>query len=91
MLSHHCNCVLSSWKLLLLWQDDPELEAIRQRRMQELMGHGGGGGGAPQSREQQQAQEEQKREAEENRQLMLARVLSSEARERRKVFLTCSR
>jgi len=62
--------------------DDPELEAIRQRRMQELMGHGGGGGGAPQSREQQQAQEEQKREAEEHRQLMLARVLSSEARER---------
>jgi hypothetical protein len=44
MLSHHCNCVLSSWKLLLWWQDDPELEAIRQRRMQELMGHGGGGG-----------------------------------------------
>jgi len=28
----------------LWWQDDPELEAIRQRRMQELMGHGGGGG-----------------------------------------------
>jgi len=44
MLSHHCSCVLSSWKLLLWWQDDPELEAIRQRRMQELMGHGGGGG-----------------------------------------------
>lgn len=65
---------------------DSELDAIRQRRMQELMaqrgGGGGGGGGAPQNLEQQQAQEEQQREAAERRQMMLARVLSSEARER---------
>eukprot|EP00250_Pteridium_aquilinum_P017773 c2377_g1_i1 orf=210-608(+) len=64
--------------------DDPELEAIRQRRIRELMSQGGGSGagGNAQNREQQQAQEEQKREAEERRQMMLARVLSSEARER---------
>jgi programmed cell death protein 5 len=63
---------------------DSELDAIRQRRMQELMAQRGGGAaqGAPQSLEQQQAQEEQKREADERRQMMLARVLSSEARER---------
>jgi len=63
---------------------DAELDAIRQRRMQELMAQrgGGGGGGAPQSLEQQQAQEEQQREAAERRTMMLARVLSSEARER---------
>ncbi|BFI32119.1 hypothetical protein AXG93_1520s1100 [Marchantia polymorpha subsp. ruderalis] len=67
--------------------DDPELAAIRQRRMQEMMAKSGGGAGAggqsfPQNKEQQDAQEEQKREAEERRQMMLARVLSSEARER---------
>ncbi|BBN07317.1 programmed cell death protein 5 [Marchantia polymorpha subsp. ruderalis] len=66
--------------------DDPELAAIRQRRMQEMMAKSGGGAGAggsfPQNKEQQDAQEEEKREAEERRQMMLARVLSSEARER---------
>lgn len=63
--------------------DDPELEAIRQRRLQELMAQRGGSGqGNPQNREQQQAQEEQKREAEERRQMMLLRILSAEARER---------
>ncbi|KAG6556728.1 hypothetical protein Mapa_001671 [Marchantia paleacea] len=64
--------------------DDPELAAIRQRRMQEMMAKSGGGAGGsfPQNKEQQDAQEEQKREAEERRQMMLARVLSSEARER---------
>lgn len=63
---------------------DAELDAIRQRRMQELMAQrgGGGGAGAPQNLEQQQAQEEQQREAAERRTMMLARVLSSEARER---------
>eukprot|EP00249_Psilotum_nudum_P000034 c10136_g1_i1 orf=562-951(-) len=61
--------------------DDPELESIRQRRLQELMGQRGGGGHS-QNKEQQQAQEEQKREAEERRQMMLARILSTEARER---------
>lgn len=60
--------------------DDPELDAIRQRRMQELMAQRGLGN--QQSAEQQQAQEEQKREADERRQLMLSQILSSQARER---------
>ncbi|EFJ24174.1 hypothetical protein SELMODRAFT_415003 [Selaginella moellendorffii] len=59
--------------------DDPELEAIKRKRMQELMAQRGGG---QQSAEQQEAQEEQKREAAERRQMMLARVLLPEARER---------
>ncbi|KAM0921583.1 hypothetical protein ACQ4PT_006767 [Festuca glaucescens] len=59
---------------------DPELEAIRQRRMQELMGQRGGAN--PQNAGQQKAQEEAKQEAEERRQMMLAQILSSEARER---------
>ncbi|KAL3685650.1 hypothetical protein R1sor_003672 [Riccia sorocarpa] len=64
--------------------DDPELAAIRQRRMQEMMKGGGGGAGGsfPQNKEQQEAQEDQRREAEERRQLMLAKVLTPEARER---------
>ncbi|KAI3511073.1 hypothetical protein L2E82_29786 [Cichorium intybus] len=62
---------------------DPELEAIRQRRMQELMAqHGGGGGGSQQNPDQQKAQDEAKREADERRQMMLSQILSSEARER---------
>ncbi|XP_021764132.1 DNA-binding protein DDB_G0278111-like [Chenopodium quinoa] len=62
---------------------DPELEAIRQRRMQELMAQcGGGGSGSQQNPEQQKAQEEAKMEAEERRQMMLAQIISSEARER---------
>ncbi|KAL9687401.1 hypothetical protein QQ045_031802 [Rhodiola kirilowii] len=60
---------------------DPELEAIRQRRMQELMAQRGAGGGS-QNPEQQNAHEEAKREADERRQMMLSQVLSSEARER---------
>ncbi|PNX87451.1 programmed cell death protein 5-like, partial [Trifolium pratense] len=60
---------------------DPELEAIRQRRMQELMG-GRQGVGNQQSPEQQNAQEDAKREAEERRQMMLSQILSAEARER---------
>jgi hypothetical protein len=33
------------WNKLVAQADDPELEAIRQRRMQQLMGQYGGGGG----------------------------------------------
>ncbi|KAK1305865.1 hypothetical protein QJS10_CPA10g00596 [Acorus calamus] len=60
---------------------DPELEAIRQRRMQELMGQQGLAN--QQNSGQQKAQEEAKREADERRQLMLSQILSPEARERR--------
>ncbi|VFQ58810.1 unnamed protein product [Cuscuta campestris] len=57
---------------------DPELEAIRQRRMQELMAQRSAG-----NPDQQKAQEDAKREAdEERRQLMLSQILTSEARER---------
>ncbi|XP_011005854.1 PREDICTED: DNA-binding protein DDB_G0278111 [Populus euphratica] len=59
---------------------DPELEAIRQRRMQELMAQRGMGN--PQNSEQQKAQEDAKNDAEERRQMMLSQILSSEARER---------
>ncbi|XP_019434534.1 PREDICTED: DNA-binding protein DDB_G0278111-like [Lupinus angustifolius] len=59
---------------------DPELEAIRQRRMQELMGRQGVGN--QQNSEQQTAQEDAKREADERRQMMLSQILSAEARER---------
>ncbi|XVE51557.1 hypothetical protein DITRI_Ditri02bG0051500 [Diplodiscus trichospermus] len=59
---------------------DPELEAIRQRRMQELMARHGVGN--QQNPEQQKAQEDAKREADERRQMMLSQILSSEARER---------
>lgn len=59
---------------------DPELEAIRQRRMQELMAHHGMGNN--QNTEQANAQEDAKREADERRQMMLSQILTSEARER---------
>ncbi|KAL9267957.1 Programmed cell death protein 5-like protein [Drosera capensis] len=59
---------------------DPELEAIRQRRMQELMAQRGMG--SQQNPEHEKAQEEAKRDAEERRQMMLIQILSSEARER---------
>ncbi|KAK1426639.1 hypothetical protein QVD17_15316 [Tagetes erecta] len=59
---------------------DPELEAIRQRRMQELMAkHGGGSQPTP---DQQKAQDEAKSEADERRQMMLSQILSAQARER---------
>ncbi|XP_073297403.1 uncharacterized protein [Primulina huaijiensis] len=61
---------------------DPELEAIRQRRMQELMAQRGGGTGNHQNPEQQKVQEDAKREAEEQRQMMLTQLLTSEARGR---------
>eukprot|EP00243_Klebsormidium_subtile_P013614 TRINITY_DN9095_c0_g1_i1.p2 TRINITY_DN9095_c0_g1~~TRINITY_DN9095_c0_g1_i1.p2 ORF type:complete len:129 (+),score=41.29 TRINITY_DN9095_c0_g1_i1:570-956(+) len=60
--------------------DDPELEALRQRRMAEMMAQRGGGGGA--TAEKQQAAEEQQREQEERRQAMLAQIMSPEARAR---------
>ncbi|KAL8108266.1 uncharacterized protein LOC141671968 [Apium graveolens] len=60
---------------------DPELEAIRQRRMQELMAQRGGSANQP-NPEQQNGQEEAKREADERRQMMLSQIVSSEARER---------
>ncbi|KAG5378742.1 hypothetical protein IGI04_026584 [Brassica rapa subsp. trilocularis] len=45
---------------------DPELEAIRQRRMQELMAqHGTGKRGNQQNPDQERAQEDAKREADE--------------------------
>ncbi|XP_059438980.1 uncharacterized protein LOC132171627 [Corylus avellana] len=59
---------------------DPELEAIRRRRMQELMGQHSMGN--QQNPEQQKAQDDAKREAEEGRQMMLSQILSAEARER---------
>ncbi|KAL3851452.1 hypothetical protein ACJIZ3_013334 [Penstemon smallii] len=59
---------------------DPELEAIRQRRMQELMAQRGMGNN--QNPGQQKAQEEAKMEAEEQRQLMLSQLLTAEARAR---------
>ncbi|KAF3508796.1 hypothetical protein F2Q69_00008364, partial [Brassica cretica] len=62
---------------------DPELEAIRQRRMQELMAqHGTGKQGSQQNPDQERAQEDAKREADERRQMMLSQILSSQARER---------
>ncbi|XP_010916118.1 uncharacterized protein [Elaeis guineensis] len=60
--------------------DDPELAAIRQRRMQELMAQHGIGN--QQNADQQKAQDDAKREAEERRQLMLSQILSAQARER---------
>ncbi len=39
----------------ILQADDPELEAIRQRRMAQLMQQQGGGTGAPKSAEEMQA------------------------------------
>ncbi|KAJ6803308.1 DNA-binding protein [Iris pallida] len=61
---------------------DPELEAIRQRRMQELMAQQGMNQGAQQNTGQQKAQEDAQREAEERRQMMLTQILSAQARER---------
>ncbi|KAK9088638.1 hypothetical protein Scep_027720 [Stephania cephalantha] len=60
---------------------DPELEAIRQSRMQELMGQQRFGN-QQNSEQQKKAQEEAKREADEQRQVMLSQILSSQARER---------
>lgn len=61
-------------------QADEELEAIRQRRMAELMARQGGDGGS--SEQNQQEQEKQRQEAEERRKMMLQQVMEMEARER---------
>ncbi|KAK9085805.1 hypothetical protein Sjap_026216 [Stephania japonica] len=60
---------------------DPELEAIRQRRMQELMAQQSFGN-QQNSEQQKKAQDDAKREADEQRQMMLSQILSSQARER---------
>lgn len=60
---------------------DPELEAIRQRRMAELQAKYGGGQ-APASAEEQAAQEEAKAAAEEQRRGMLLALLQPSARDR---------
>ncbi|CAL8469228.1 g8769 [Coccomyxa elongata] len=65
--------------------EDAELEAIRQRRMQQLMsqygGQGGTGAGAL-TPEAQQEQEEARQQNEERRAAMLVQVLQPQARER---------
>ncbi len=73
---------------------DADLDAIRQRRMAELLAHqqaagaggsglsGGAGGGMPASREQAEEMEEQRRAQEEQRGVMLHAVITPEARAR---------
>lgn len=60
-------------------QGDAELEAIRQRRMAELMQQQQQGGG---SEEDQKAAESRRAREEEERRAMLAAILLPEARER---------
>mmetsp|Transcript_3165 Transcript_3165/g.4851 ORF Transcript_3165/g.4851 Transcript_3165/m.4851 type:complete len:152 (+) Transcript_3165:86-541(+) len=65
--------------------DDPELEAIRQRRMAELQkqyGGPGGQGGPPRSQEDMAKAEQMRREAEERRAGMLMQILSPDAKAR---------
>jgi len=62
---------------------DPELQAIRQKRMSELQLKGSGmPTGTQMSPEAQKEKEEQNRRMEEQRQTILAQILTSEARER---------
>lgn len=65
---------------------DAELDAIRQRRMQELMaangGAAGGQGGQPMTAEQQQEQAAQAQEADQQRAAMLHVIMEPAARER---------
>jgi len=65
--------------------DDPELDAIRQRRLNELKAQGGaggmGGGGATNAAEAQQ-KEAERREQEEKRKAILQQILEPAARER---------
>lgn len=64
--------------------DDPELEAIRQRRMAQLMGQrGGAAGSAPANPEEAAAQEEARQAAEEQRRAMLVNLMQPAARDRR--------
>lgn len=60
--------------------DDPELDAIRAKRMAELQAQHGGSF----SKEQTQAREEQVKQQEAMRQSILLQILSGSARERRK-------
>ncbi|KAL6779770.1 hypothetical protein ACKKBG_A13660 [Auxenochlorella protothecoides x Auxenochlorella symbiontica] len=60
--------------------EDAQLEAIRQRRMQELMAQQGGQ--APRSAEEQQAAQEAQEAADDQRRGMLAAILQPSARER---------
>jgi DNA-binding TFAR19-related protein (PDSD5 family) len=62
--------------------DDPELEAIRQRRMAQLMAQQGGGSKGPATPEEAQAQEEQRQAAEEQRRAMLMNIMQPSARDR---------
>lgn len=63
--------------------DDAELEAIRQRRMTDMMSRYGVPEGQQQLTPEQREQQEEKQAAqEEQRQSMLARVLQASARER---------
>ncbi|KAL4429594.1 hypothetical protein ABPG77_008643 [Micractinium sp. CCAP 211/92] len=63
--------------------DDPELEAIRQRRMAQLMGQrGGAAGSAPANPEEAAAQEEARQAAEEQRRAMLVNLMQPAARDR---------
>jgi len=61
--------------------DDPELEAIRQRRLAELQA-GNPQFGGQNSAEAQQQKEQQRQEQEERRQMMLQQILTGQARER---------
>jgi len=70
--------------------EDPELAAIRAKRMAQLQGAGGGGmppgmipgGGGMPDMEQMQQKKEQEAAAEEQRAQILKAILSPEARER---------
>lgn len=62
--------------------DDPELDAIRQRRMAQLMAQQGGGQNMPASEEEMQQQAQQQQAAEDQRRAMLVAVMQPSARER---------
>ena len=58
--------------------DDPELEKLRQKRMNELQQQGGGGGGGSKAEQQ----EEMRRQQMDMKNGILAQVLTQEARAR---------
>ncbi|KDD75523.1 hypothetical protein H632_c639p2 [Helicosporidium sp. ATCC 50920] len=62
--------------------DGADLEAIRQRRMAQLMAQSGGGQGAPSTPEEQENKQAAQDAAEEKRRATLMRILDSDARER---------
>eukprot|EP01104_Vermistella_antarctica_P009739 TRINITY_DN2526_c0_g1_i2.p2 TRINITY_DN2526_c0_g1~~TRINITY_DN2526_c0_g1_i2.p2 ORF type:complete len:127 (+),score=35.60 TRINITY_DN2526_c0_g1_i2:26-406(+) len=57
------------------FDDDPELDAIRQRRMAEMRAAQGGGRGG-------QAAQQQKQQQNEQRKMMLSQILSNKAQQR---------